>query len=443
MIVKVGYIGSQHSVMKIQKVAEDISGIKLLTYTYKSPADVAILHKKAANEVDVICFSGIVSYYYRNRSINGKPETIISPFHKYMLAASILSAIINHQVTTDQMSIDLPDKRLLEKVEHDITFQMNESYIYDYHWIYDREPNRKLSFSKMTEFHEQLYLEKKTKIAITSIHYVYDQLIAKNIPAIYMVDHDDNMKKVLNNAKKRVLFSWLQNGMMAVIYFKLHNEQVMTQTTYDTVISTIQSMITQPVQSSLKNDQTIVMYTTRGAIEKQFIPKINSEWIQTLSQTLNEPFHFGIGYGRELFEAEEHAEQALLSTQMSDNSNGFLLTDMKELIGPLVGKTGHEHIRTNDDWLYQLIDETKTTLKTMQRFIDFIHMNDYQPFTVRELAAFSNVTVRTSERFIKRLHNAGVVFIYGQEQNYSQGRPRQVYAIDEQIEHKLRNNIVL
>jgi len=214
MIVKIGYIGSKHSVKQAENIAKNMSSIKLKTYTYESPNDVSRLHQKAACEVDVICFSGIVSYYYRNRSLIGKIETVISPFHKYMVVASLLSLMIHYQVTMDEVSIDLPDKRLLDKIEHDIAYHMNKNYVYDYDWIYRHDINKDLSFTNIAAFHERLYRQKKIKMAITSIHHVYDLLVAKNIPAMYMVDHDDNVKNVLDDARKRVLFSRLQDGYL-------------------------------------------------------------------------------------------------------------------------------------------------------------------------------------------------------------------------------------
>lgn len=441
MIVKVGYIGSNQSVSRIHELAKEISGIKLITYTYESPEDVCKLHKQAVHEVDVICFSGIVSYFYRNRLLKAKHETVISPFHEYMVAASLLTAIINHSVSVDQISIDLPDNRFLEKVEHDITFRMNPNHVYDYRWIYERNTTKNLSISDIASFHKQLYETGQIKLAITSIHYVYDQLKRDHIPTIYMVDHDTNMKKVLDEAKQRVLFSRLQDGMVTVIYFGLNYEN-MTTSDQSLVIEAIQTLIGQSLKAHVRSKKAIGFYTTRGAVEDYFLSQINEDWIKRLANQLNQPFYFGIGYGRELFEAEEHAKQALLTAQTDGASNGYILTDKKEIIGPLVGHTTHDHIRTNEEWLFELINQTKTTLKTMQRFIDFMQKNQYQPFTVRELSAFSNVTVRTSERFIKRLYDAGVVFIYGQEQNYSHGRPRQVYALVDHIESKFRSIIV-
>jgi len=230
--------------------------------------------------------------------------------------------------------------------------------------------------------------------------------------------------------------------MITAIYVGFNNDMMINQSMYRYITQKVQSMIHQPLHTHMKTHETIVFYTTRGMIEEQFLPKINRKWLKGLQQTLNSPIYFGIGYGRELFEAEEHAKQAFQAAQMRKKSNGFLLTDTKELIGPLIGQTEHEYIRTYDDWLNQFLEKTNTTLKTMKRFIEFIQSNQYQPFTVREYAAFANVTVRTSERFIKRLYDARIVCIYGQEQKYNQGRPRHVYTLVDHIENKFRHMAV-
>lgn len=441
MIVKVGYIGSKQSVSRIRELANEILGIKVYTYTYESPEDVSELHAQAVREVDVVCFSGIVSYFYRDQTLDRDCETVVSPFHEYMVAASLLSATVNHSVTVNQLSLDMPDKRFLDKVEHDISFSIKAKHVYDYHWIYKKHSDQHLSVADIISFHKDLYETGQTKLAITSIHYVYDKLNWDNIPAIYMVDHDTNMKRVLEEAKQRVLFSWLQDGMITVIYFALKNGY-MTTSDQSLITEQIQSMISQPVNTHGDCKKTVGFYTTRGAVEDSFLPQVNKSWLKKLKAKLSKTFYFGIGYGRELFEAEEHAKQALLSAQMEEECNGYLLTDQKELIGPIAGATTYDHIRTNEEWLLELINQTKTTLKTMQRFIDFVQINQYQPFTVRELSAFSNVTVRTSERFIKRLYDSGVVVIDGQEQNYSHGRPRKVYALVEDIESKFRSIVV-
>src|SRR5690625_2364401 len=204
MFVKVGYIGSKHSVRMAAKVAAKIPSIKLKTYAYEVPADVAKLHKQAVSEIDIICFSGIIPYYFRDRSLSGVKPFVISPFHEYMVAASLLTCILNKNVKVSDISIDLPDRNILNKIEQDIHFEINKDYIRDYRWVYQDEKGT--PFRDIADFHEHLYRNNRTKMAVTSVHYVYEMLQQRNVPAIFMVDTDQVVEDVLSEASRRVLF---------------------------------------------------------------------------------------------------------------------------------------------------------------------------------------------------------------------------------------------
>ena len=438
MIVKVGYIGSKHSTQRAIKLAKNISNIKLYTYTYENPSDVSKLHKQAMEETDVICFSGIVPYYYRERTISTNKPYLITPFHEYMIVASILACILKYSVQISEISIDLPDKKLLAEIETDIGQKINPNFVYDYHWIYDKSETKQLSFFEIASFHEKLFHEGKTKVAITSIHYVYDELIRKNIPSIYMVDHDRNTKNILERAKQSVLYARLEDGMIAVVYLSPKNSDCFHDSDIEKITASIQTNI-QLINKDLGNKKKIAFYTTRGIVENWLWKEEHIEWIKMIEKQIGKSLNIGIGYGRHIFEAEENAEQAIQSAKVKDTSNAYIITEEKKQIGPIIGDTKKDVIRIYDDWINDLSDRAKTNLNTLKRFINFMEINEYQPFTVQELASYSNVTVRTSERFIKRLYESGVVVIYGKEQNQlKKGRPRNVYALNEKIEHKFR-----
>lgn len=438
MIVKVGYIGSKHSTQKAIKLASKIANIELQPYIYENPNDVAFLHRQAVEETDVICFSGIVPYYYRDRTIMTKKRFLIQPFHEYMIVASILSCILKKSIQLDEISLDLPDRRLLNEVESDIGENLNPNYVYDYDWIYDKNETKRLSFSEIASFHEKLYKNRKTKVAITSIHFVYDELMRKEIPVIYMVDHNRNTKKILEEAKKSVLYTRLENGMIAAIFLSPKNSDSFHDSDIKLITSSLESNI-RLMNKDLHNRSKLAFYTTRGIVENWLLKEEHVDWMKKIEKKMDKSMNIGIGYGRHIFEAEENAEQAILSAKSDDGSNAYIITEQKKQIGPMIGNTKQDVIRIYDDWLHELTDRTKTNLNTMKRFINFMEINEFQPFTVQELASYSNVTVRTSERFIKRLYDSGVVVIYGKEQNQMKGRPRNVYALNEKIENKFRD----
>lgn len=436
MFVKVGYIGSKHSVYKTIELAKGISNIQLRTYTYELPSDVKDLHHKAVRETDVICFSGVVPYYYRDRTIKTDKPIIITPFHEYMVTASLLTCLLHYAVEVEEISIDLPNKNVLKQIQNDIQFSVQNNFVYDYMWIYDQDTKRELSVDEIVAFHESLYQKKKTKMALTSIHYVYDKLIQKNIPSIYMVDNDRNMKQVLLDAKKTVNHSRLRGGLLSVVYVSIKDGKAIHDSVIQSVTSTIKSMM-KMVTMDIKDSGTLIFYTTRGTIEERLLSDQDNKWLKSLEEQLKQPFSVGIGYGRHVFEAEENATLALQSAQKCKTSNGYITTEQKQMIGPFIGETTEEEIRTSGDWILELTKKTKTQMQTIIRFINFMRLNDYQPFTVNELAQYANVTVRTMERFVKRLYEANIIFLYGQEQIH-QGRPRNVYALSEKIENKFR-----
>ncbi|MEI3614151.1 hypothetical protein [Pseudogracilibacillus sp. SO30301A] len=437
MFVKVGYIGSKHSVNKTIELAKGISTIQLCTYTYELPADVQRLHNKAVRETDVICFSGIVPYYYRDRTIKTDKPIIITPFHEYMVTASLLTCLLHYSVQVNEISIDLPNKQVLTKIQNDIQFTIQNSFVYDYKWIYAEDTNMELSIDEIVAFHEELYCNKKTRMAITSIHYVYDKLIQKNIPAIYMVDNDRNMKQVLLDAKKTVNHLRLRDGLLSVMYVSIKDGKVLHDSAIQSVTSTIKSMI-KMVTMDIKDKDTLAFYTTRGTIDERLFSVQDNKWIENLEKQLKQPISVGIGYGRHIFEAEENATLALQSAKKCKTSNGYIITEQKQMIGPIIGETTEEEIRTADDWMLELTEKTKTQMLTIIRFINFMRLNDYQPFSVKELAQYANINIRTAERFVKRLYEANVIILYGQEQIHH-GRPRNVYALSEKIENKFRN----
>ncbi|GAA0440975.1 MULTISPECIES: hypothetical protein [Virgibacillus] len=438
MAITIGYIGSEHSVKTVKTIARQHPTIQVRTYLYGKPSEISKLHRQAAKETDIICFSGIVSFYYRDRNCENKPF-IITPFHEYMIAASILTCLINFNARISELSIDLPDRSILLDIQNDITFQLNPLHVYDYQWIYNDSQEKKLSIQEITAFHETLYIEKQTKMAITSIHYVYDLLKKRNVPVIYMVDTERNIEEILYEASKRVLFSQLQDGMLSILYISLKDKTPLTLKQFEIIMNTIKPL--PGIEYSIKRKDKLICYTTRGTIEDFLLTRSNLEWITQLESDLEQSFAFGVGYGKQLFEAEENALLALQTAINGMGSNGYVVTDNKELIGPVFGETRREKIRTTDQWLHHVINKTNTNLRTMQRFFTFLKVHQFGFFSVRELAIFSQVSIRTSERFVKRLYEAGLVEIIGQEQGLKKGRPRNVYKVSEELEIEIRKRV--
>lgn len=434
MTIRIGYIGSAHSVAKTKQLATEIDTITLLPYVYEHPTDVPNLYKKAQEQADVICFSGIVPYFHRGANAGEGKPTVITPFHEYMVVTSLLTCIVNHEIPLQRLSIDLPSASMLAEIEQTIGKNMHPHHVFDYEWIYDTDEGRDFPFTDIVAFHTYLYRSGQTSMAITSIHYAYDKLTDANIPVIYMRDYDVQLKQVLNDAEQHVRSAQMSESMIATLYItkgsgltKQHDMNI--QSLLHTIV---------PLHDLDEDIPVAHYYTTRGVIEKRILQQ-PSTWVEQMEDLLQDSFSFGIGYGNQLFDAQQYAAQALQAATKLQMSNGYLVNDDHQLIGPLVGESITRNIRHDDDWLHEIMTTSQTNVKTMQRFIDFMDIHNFKPFTAHELATYSDVTVRTIERFIKKLRRARIIYSHGHEQHVQQGRPRTVYAIPNKTKQKFRS----
>ncbi|MDV2883658.1 hypothetical protein RYX45_00595 [Alkalihalophilus pseudofirmus] len=440
MTVKIGFIGSEHSSIKAREISETLPETSLNIYPYQTPDEIKLLHRKAIEETDVICFSGIVPFHFRDKLIRTDKQVVIAPFHEYMVAASLLHCVLKYSCKVEQLSIDLPDRNVLHSVAEDIKLSFNDDQVYDYKWIYSDEEDLELSFLQIADFHIHLFKSGKTKMAITSLHYVHDLLKEAAVPVIYMIDTEQTLKTTLKDAAKQVQFSRLKDGMPAVISLSFPDSKI-TSHMQSVLSSFFETLTTKHQTSSLTRHETATFYSTAGMVKEHLLMVRDSSWIKFLEDKLTTPFQIGIGYGRHLYEAEEHAKQAMQIAKQETSpteSNGYLLTEDKKLKGPIRGVVKEKPVRVTDKWLHGLMKKTNITLNTFNRFFHFIRVHQYQPFTVNDYASYSKVSTRTSERFIKRLYESHIIEIRGLEQNSQSGRPRKVYILKEEIEKQIR-----
>ncbi len=436
MTIRIGYIGSAYSVATNKQLASEISSITYIPYTYEYPYDVPRLYEAAQQECDVICFSGIVPHFYRDHTLDSDIPTVITPFHPYMVVTSLLTCIVKKNVTLNQISIDLPTIEMIHEIEQTIGYSFQGEMVVDYQWIYHEEEERPFPFNEIVQFHQEHYMSGKAHIAITSIHYVYDKLQAKNIPVMYMTDSDNHLQQVLEEAKQKVRYAHMHESMIATLY--MTRKGSITPIMDEHIRGTLQNLI--PLHDQTKDVDIAQYYTTKGMITKSILQQLD-QWMEQMEGITHTPFSFGIGYGSQLFDAQQNASDALQAAIQEKGSNGYIVTENNKRIGPLIGGTHTEKLRVTEKWLDEVITKSQTNMKTMRRFIQFMHMHNFQPFTAHELASYSDVTVRTAERFIKKIVEAHIIESYGQEQHVQHGRPRTIYGLKNTTETQFRSYI--
>ncbi|PWW31455.1 hypothetical protein DFO73_102454 [Cytobacillus oceanisediminis] len=418
-MLTIGVVGSQQFIAEISKYYGHYPTYKLISYTYTSPRELNTLIERAVKECNFLLFSGIIPYHYAKKQLDQYPigSSYLS-FNENMVALSLLAIHYHHSFKLSEMSIDLPRKRFLEGVLNEAGITEDADYVKEYPWIYDFQEERQLSIEDFVEFHSVLYEQKKTAFALTSIHAVYDKLQAKGIPSMFMVQSVPTLMEGLEKATTLAKLNQSKNSQVAAVCFNSNrNDQL------EHFAKALQAKVT-PSDSGLQ-----MVLSNRGVLQTLIL---NQKLADLLNDTTNdfEKTAVGIGYGYTVKEAETHAITAFDFAEKNRSKLDlavYLLDEEKKLTGPLFQNEEQYSLKNEDPVVKKLSAELKMSSKNISRFINFLQVNDFRPFSSQELADYFSISRRSAERMIKKLLDQQSLQVAGEEQPYDQGRPRSLY----------------
>lgn len=443
-MVVVGVLGSNLFIDAISEFYPLFPEISFVNYTYESPWEIDHLIEKAGKEVDSLLFSGSIAFYFGQKKINeyNLMATYV-PFNELVVSLSLFSIYFHKKIPLEQISIDIPKRDFIDNVLKEIQISNGPHYIKDYPWIFNLEEEKSsFDFSQFVQFHVKLNKEKKTQIALTSIHAVYEDLQKLGIPSIFMVQTKQPLKEALEKAITMIRLKKTKDSQIAVISIKVNNypshqeEQVFR-------LQMLQNLheVARLLNARVSHDhyQPFLIYTNRGSLEA--VQKERLQTILELEGKINSSLQIGIGYGYTMNDAENHANQALYFTEKhsTDKTTIFLLDEDKKLSGPLFENEKQYILKNEDQDIQLLAEQLKMTAKNLLRFFDFLRSNQFRSFSAQELADNFAVSRRSAERLIKRFLEQEFLHITGEEQPYDQGRPRALYKISS----KLKNYFML
>lgn len=253
------------------------------------------------------------------------------------------------------------------------------------------------------------------------MHAVYAELIQRGIPAMRMTDPPNALINGLKEAKAQAEYMKSQAAQVAMIYISL-NELFMDQSKLiDSLANAMHSSV-QQLEASL-----FTIFSTRGDIEifiKQgYLNDIFTAWPKDVA--------FGFGYGAAIKEADDNARIALLFAEKEQGQScGVILTDKKELLGPLPKESKQQCLMNDNPEFFKIAQETKLSPANLSKIIQFAASRHTHHFTTVDLAVHLQITRRSTERIIKKLVDTGYIQIVGEEMTYQQGRPRALYIFN-------------
>ncbi|MED3804234.1 hypothetical protein P4562_20135 [Lysinibacillus xylanilyticus] len=409
MSTKIAVICSKAFMKRINSIAQNIENIQIDFYLYNQPTEAPVLLKEM-KPCDALLFGGTLPYLHAQSALSELPipwnyikqdETAIS--------TTLLSLIANHTVPLNRISIDVMDPVIVENVLTEIEYCGPKPYI------------QPISITKPTQsilqHHIALWEANSVDFVITSIHSVFDELQALQIPAMRMLDATNSIVQCLEETKSQSLLTKSESvkavvGLLEAPEDKPIDYNMLTQIT----------ALTHATYKEI-SPYSFELYTTAGHLQKA----LEKENLQNLLQQTDKPFKLAFGYGHSIFEANQNAKNALTFTKPFEI---YILDEHKNLLGPFPKSEVRLALKTDDPYVLQMAKKTGLSPLNISKIIHFSRERQSAQFTSHNLSEYLQVTRRTTERIIKKLVDNGYAKVVGEEMTHQQGRPRTIYELN-------------
>ncbi|RST75134.1 HTH domain-containing protein [Siminovitchia acidinfaciens] len=416
MTTKIAVIGPTDFMHNITLLAEQIKDVEVVPYIYSQPEESDSITREL-KPCDVVFYSGGLPYYFSAEA--RKQLTIPATYmeqDEMAIAISLLSIVHNNELSIEQLSIDVFNSASFWAVLEDISAPQAPYHVMDFVGMLQSN----FDLQKIVRFHQSLYQSGQTKMALTSIYSVYNQLTELGVPALRMTDPSKALIRGLLDAKAEAEFVKKHAATIAVCHIIFSS----SFTYPDERVATFANAIRASVQ--IRGKFAASLFTTRGDIESI----INTDVFQKFLQSWEEPVAVGFGYGETASEAEEHAIAAQRFADHERTSCGYILTENKELYGPYPDAIRFQRLINNHPEHVKLAKSIKISPANLSKIIQFAKSRQSLQFTAADLSAYLQVTRRSAERMIKKLADHGSIKIVGEEMTYMQGRPRALYELN-------------
>ncbi|WP_289137327.1 helix-turn-helix domain-containing protein [uncultured Brevibacillus sp.] len=437
MLIRLAVISPEDFAPLITECAEEFTNILYTTYYYGNPMECDQLIEQI-QDCDVMLFAGPLPYYFfaKRAASQKKIPAVYIPSDEYTLTLNLGHILLNREEGLKSLSVDIPKLAYLQQAVDEWQLDASRWCVRDYSQIIDGE-GTKFDPEELISFHRENYESGRANLVLTSVDYVHAQLRDAGIPCVNLIVPKKSIRETVAKAAHLGQLMISENAQIAVGLAAINQVAGDTGTFIkpDAGIMLQQMLLelgkeTDASIQQLGLDQFII-YGTRGSIEQMTGDFTHMPAIGNLEQLFNVTISMGFGFGLTAKEAEANARIGLFHARKQPaSSSAFLVTNEKEVIGPLDANSRAFHLKSDNRDTLHVADQTGLSVATITKLSSFINLRRDNRFTATDLAEYLQFSRRSAERMLKKLMEKGFVETVGEEQPYQQGRPRAVYRIN-------------
>ena len=428
--MKLGIIGAKSiidiliKVIKEETIDIDIVSVETEVIT-ETPKKTRILEK----QVDAILFTGVYNYYYTLAHLKKSkiPWTFL-PHNRISAMQALLQASINFHSDLKHISLDTYDPQIIQEALQ--TVGINDAQIY----TATIDPDAENLNEKLFNAHNQRYQQNNEVICLTSHQVCHELLTKAGIPCLRIYPAREIIKEQIYYLQLQHLNVTEKQGNYAVIAIHYNyifdNEKDPAvrdweKLRYQHEIREYVYTIAHKLQAAVFSDDIVPLFivTSKNMLNNVFLKQQDHIKLLQFGQQLQRfRVCLGIGLGNSMLEAKAHATMALNHAFKDIDVRAYIAKDSSENVAPAITTELLEKTP-----LKVMAEHCGFTVATLQKLNNALEKIG-NPITAEQLAEEMHMNIRSINRILSKLEDAGCVNVVAKK-GHGRGRPTRVLKI--------------
>lgn len=432
--MKILYIGPKIGTEKMMKVSkQNFPSLEMDYIKYDRYTEAPELLQQYTGKVDAVLFGGKSPFKaFEKIQKNGDILCDYVPRHDTTLYRALLEAIYLRVYDISRLSVDTYDKKITKRLFSEIGVEFKEKNMFFAEQKYQQEGYAQY----VVEFHRKLYRENLVSCCITGLEEVYYILKEEGIPVVFCLPSEDVMIQSLKNLQLRFIAKQNSENQIVMVAVKLDmpSEYSLMKGDEYAYLSQRIKVLEKLYYFSNRIDGVLVeqgksefmIFTTKKVIELETKNYKDVYLLDLLREISVINTYIGIGYGKTANESKYNAYESIKMAQRHGSSVVYVAFENGEFMGPLESASSSKNKANFDERFYQIARETGLSINTVYKIFSNVARERQTEFTSKELAAICGISVRTMDRIVIKLCDAGYCEVVSEKLMSKYGRPSRI-----------------
>lgn len=435
----IGIVGHLDNIKRIQRVIDNsfsnIRGEPIEIHDMRQVQTTVNYLKEHINDFDGIIYTGKILYDIMNHRMHSQNPWVHLDNDESQLQRIFLEATLKQGLDITKISIDSYTEEMVQAIYSGFGYERGQ-----YHArVSDIDIFHDSLIEDLVDFHKNHFLAHLGAIAITGISTVHKHLLADGVPSMLLISNENAIKNKLYDLLRKIKFKDMSVSQIVVISMEidLDNEYDLTsENEYSVMLQKTQITeevykFAQRIQAAVvETEKNYMLFTTRQILEFETNNLRELSILRSIHQKTSHTISVGIGFGITAREAKSNAVIGKNKAFKMGGHQCFVVYDRKRL----ERITAFDKVDENEPVVHELpfkeiSEKSGVSINKIYQLKCLMDLYKKDTFTSLELAQEFGNSLRSMNRMIEKLEQAGYIEVVGSKIIGKAGRPSRILRV--------------